>query len=320
MPRNKTIDYRLLLKVSKLYYEKTLTQQEISERLNLSRPKVSRLLKQAEEAGVVKINIIPHPGVHTDLEDALENKFGLKEAVVVDAGEPSSQIASSREVGVAAADYFSRAVSDPCVIGISWGTSLRAMVDSLHAMDCQNSQIVQLIGGLGTPESEAHATYILRRLVALIGSRLSILNVPGIVDNPAVKKAVMSDSHVRDTFNMFPKIEIAFVGIGVPTPDSVVMRDGTILTKDQLEMLRKKGAIGDICLRYFDENGKSIPSEVDDRVVGITLDELKKIDRVVGVTGGPQKEKVIRAALLGKLINVLITDHHTAKKLIEDRS
>ena len=318
MPRNKTIDYRLLLKVSKLYYEKALTQQEISERLSLSRPKVSRLLKQAEEAGVVKINIIAHPGFHTDLEDGLENKFGLKEAIVVDVGEPASQIAVSREVGVAAADYFSRAVSDPCVIGISWGTTLRAMVDAIHAMDYRNSQIVQLIGGLGMPESEAHATYILRRLVAQIGSKLSILNVPGIVDNTAVKKAVLSDSHVRDTFNMFPRIEIAFVGIGVPTPESVVMRDGMILTKDQMEMLMKKGAIGDICLRYFDESGKAIQSEVDDRVVGISLEELKKIDRVVGVTGGPQKEKVIHAALIGKLVNVLITDQQIAKKLLED--
>ncbi|MDP2965099.1 MAG: sugar-binding transcriptional regulator [Pelolinea sp.] len=318
MPRNKTIDYRLLLKVSKLYYEKALTQNEISKRLILSRPKVSRLLKQAEEAGVVKINIIPQPGVHTDLEDALESKFGLKEAIVVEVSEPSSQIAVSREVGVAAADYFSRAVSDPCVIGISWGTTLRAMVDALHAMDCQNSQVVQLIGGLGMPESEAHATYILRRLVTQIGSKLSILNVPGIVDNTAVKKAVLSDSHVREIFDMFAKIDIAFVGIGVPTPDSVVMRDGTILTKEEMKMLLKKGAIGDICLRYFDEKGNAIQSEVDDRVIGITLDELKKIDRVVGVTGGPHKDKVIRAALVGKLVNVLITDQQSAKKLLED--
>jgi DNA-binding transcriptional regulator LsrR (DeoR family) len=85
-----------------------------------------------------------------------------------------------------------------------------------------------------------------------------------------------------------------------------------------MEMLMNKGAIGDICLRYFDKQGKSIQSEVDDRVVGITLDELKKIDRVVGVTGGPQKEKVIRAALFGELINVLITDQQCAKKLLED--
>lgn len=318
MPRNKTIDYRLLIKVSKLYYEKGLTQQDISERLVLSRPKVSRLLKQAEDVGIVKINILSQPGDHTDLEDGLESKFGLKEAVVVEVSEPSSQNAVSREVGAAAAEYFARAVIDPCVIGIAWGTTLRAMVDAIHAMDCHNSQVVQLIGGLGKPESEAHATYILRRLVAQIGSKLSILNIPGIVDNTTVKEAILGDSHVRDLFNLFLKIDIAFVGIGVPTKESVVMRDGTILTQDQMEGLLKKGAIGDICLRFFDDQGRVIQSDVNDRVIGITLDELKKIDRVVGVTGGPHKEKVIRAALVGKLVNVIITDQHSAQKLLKD--
>jgi len=318
VPRKKTIDYRLLLKVSKLYYEQGLTQQEISQRLTLSRPKVSRLLKQAEDVGIVKINIIPQPGIHTDLESALEEKYALKEAVVVEVSESGSQLAVSREVGAAAADYFSRVIDDPCLIGISWGTTLQAMVDAIPQEYHRNSEFVQLIGGLGTPESEAHATYILRRVISQTGSRLSILNVPGIVDKAEVKSAVLSDSHVREVFNLFKKIDIAFVGVGVPTPESVVMRDGTILTQSEVDMLIARGAVGDICLRYFDVQGNPIHSEIDDRVIGISLDELKAIDTVVGVTGGPQKDKVIRAALLGKLINVLVTDHINAKRLVED--
>jgi DNA-binding transcriptional regulator LsrR (DeoR family) len=317
MPRNKTIDYRLLLKVSKYYYEKKLTQQEISNRLNLSRPKVSRLLKQAEEIGIVKISIIPQPGIHTDLEDALELKYGLREAVVVEVSEPSSQNAVSREVGAAAADYFSQSVNNPCVIGISWGTTLQAMVDAVRSEDYHRSQLVQLIGGLGKPESEAHATYILRRMVEKTGAKLSFLNVPGIVDNTAVKGALMTDSHLRDVLEQFKKIDVAFVGVGTPTPDSVVMRDGTILTQAQLDSLLEMGAVGDICLRFFDAQGNIIHSDIDERVIGITLEQLKKIDRVVGVTGGPVKEAAIRAALLGKFINVLVTDHLSAKKLLE---
>lgn len=104
-------------------------------------------------------------------------------------------------------------------------------------------------------------------------SRRSVLNVPWIVDYPAVKKEGMSDSHVRETLNMFPKIKMALVGIGAPTPESVVMRDGTILTECQTEMLMKKGAIGDICPHNFDEKGQSIQSKVGDRVIGISMDE-----------------------------------------------
>jgi DNA-binding transcriptional regulator LsrR (DeoR family) len=150
------------------------------------------------------------------------------------------------------------------------------------------------------------------------GAQLSILNVPGIVDNTAVKTALMSDSHLKEVFNQFEKIDVAFVGVGTPTPDSVVMRDGTILTQEQLDGLLQMGAVGDICLRFFDDQGNPIHSEIDERVLGITLEQVKKIDRVVGVTGGPYKDNAIRAALLGGLVNVLVTDHLSAKKLLKE--
>ncbi len=318
MPRRRTVDYRLLLKVSKLYYEQGLTQQQISERLILSRPKVSRLLQQAEDVGIVKINIIPQPGFYTELEDALEEKFGLLEAIVVGVSEPSSQLAVSREVGAAAADYFVRSTVDPSVIGISWGTTLRAMVDAMPVMDCSNSYVVQLTGGLGIPESEAHATYILRRLVSQINSKLSVLSVPGIVDSTRVKEVFISDSHVQEVFSKFKDMDVAYVGVGAPTPDSVVMLDGSIISDKDLKRLVDLGAVGDICLRYFDKNGNPLASDVDERVMGITLEELKNVERVVGVTGGPRKYKAIHAALKGRLINVLITDNRSAKKVLEE--
>jgi len=317
LARTRNIDYRLLLKVSKLYYEQSLTQSQISKKLSLSRPKVSRLLKQAEDVGIIKHQIIPMGGVHTDLETALEEKFSLVEAVVVEVSETGSQIAASREVGAAAADYFSRVVSDPSLIGISWGTTLRAMVDNLHNQDCNGSEVVQLIGGLGSPESEAHATYILRKIVSQLGCKLSILNVPGIVDTTSVKQAVLSDSHVKEVFRLFPKIDIAFVGIGAPTPDSVVMRDGNILTEDELSSVLEKGAVGDICLRFFDAAGDPVTADFESRIIGISLDELKKIPRVVGVTGGPHKQESLLGALRGDLVNVIVTDNLTAKKVLE---
>jgi len=316
MPRRRIVDYRLLLKVSKLYYEQRLTQQEISERLILSRPKVSRLLQQAEDVGVVKINIIPQPGIYTELEDALEAKYGLLEAVVVGVSEPSSQLAVSREVGAAAADYFVRSISDPSIIGISWGTTLRAMVDAMPVLDCPRSHVLQLNGGLGLPESEAHATYILRRLVSQTNSKLSILPVPGIVDNTKIKDVFISDSHVQDVFRRFKEMNVAYVGIGAPTLDAIVMKDGSIITNAELDELVRLGAVGDICLRYFDIDGKPIVSDVDERVMGISLDDLKQVERVVGVTGGPNKYRAIHAALAGKLVNVIITDHVSAQNVL----
>ena len=93
-------------------------------------------------------------------------------------------------------------------------------------------------------------------------------------------------------------------------------RNIEIITNAELDELVRLGAVGDICLRYFDIDGKPIASDVDERVMGISLDDLKQVERVVGVTGGPNKYRAIHAALAGKLVNVIITDHVSAQNVL----
>jgi DNA-binding transcriptional regulator LsrR (DeoR family) len=313
-------DVRLLSKVSKLYYEQGLTQHEIAERLRLSRPKVSRLLQQARADGIVQITVLSPPGIYASVEEELESRFGLQEAVVVDAGASDAPGAVSREIGAAAADYLQRTVGDGDVIGIAWGSTLNAMVSAVSSMDARDAHVVQIIGGLGSPESEVHATDLCRRLAQALGCRLTLLPAPGIVDSSAVKRALESDRHVRAALELQQNLTVAFVGIGAPTPSSVVMRDGFIMSEDELGSLRALGAVGDIALRFFDAEGRAVRSELDERVIGITLDDLKRVQRVVGVAGGEQKDAVIRAALAGKLVDVLVTDVSTARRLLEPES
>lgn len=311
------VDLRLLSKVSRLYYEQNLTQGEIAERLRLSRPKVSRLLQQALDEGIVQITVHSPPSVYSGLEEQIEQKFGLHEAVVVEVLNPSSQDMVSREIGVAAANYFQRTIQDGDIIGMAWGSTLNAMVGALQPMEVHDVHVVQMIGGLGTPEAEVHATSLCRRLTQLLNSRLTLLHAPGVVDSQVVKQAILTDSHVQEVQALFGRINVAYVGVGSPTPDSVVMRDGSIIRQHDLDALLANGAVGDIVLRYFDAVGKPVHSDLDERVIGISLEQLKHIPRVVGVTGGPQKHEVIYGALLGGLINILITDEHTARYLVE---
>jgi len=190
------------------------------------------------------------------------------------------------------------------------------MVAALQPRPTPGAHVVQIIGGLGPPESEVHATDLCRRLAQLLQCHFTLLPAPGIVDHAVAKEVILSDSHVRRAFELFPRISVAYVGVGAPTPDSVIMRDGSILTWEELNNLLKKGAVGDIALRFFDAMGRPVISEIDERVIGITLEELRQIKRVVGVAGGPQKVEVLRGALRGGLINVLITDHMTAYQLV----
>lgn len=311
------IDYRLLAKVSELYYEQELSQREIADKLHLSRPKVSRLLSQAREEGIVQISIIGVAGGYTDLEAQLEKKYGLREVIIVEVDERDSQEAVSREVGNAAAAYLQRTHREGNIIGISWGTSLNAMANAMAPSDVPDTQVVQLIGGLGAPEAEVHATALCRRLAHLLNSKLTLIPTPGIVDSQEAKSILLTDRYVRAAWDLFPRLDVVFVGIGAPTPTSVLMRDGTILTSAELAHLEELGAVGDMALRFFDEQGKPVRSDIDERVLGISLDQLGKLDHVVGVAGGPQKLRAIRGALAGGWVNVLITDQLTAQSLLQ---
>ena len=146
---------------------------------------------------------------------------------------------------------------------------------------------------------------------------MTLLPVPGIVADQRTREALLADVHVQRAVEAFDDLDIAFVGIGAPTTDSVTMRDGSIISRAELDDLLRKGTVGDIALRYYDVEGKCIESEINERIIGMTLEQIKRVPKVVGVSGGPQKVAAIRAALAGQLINVLITDSVTAEKLLE---
>ena len=321
MPRSASIEeIRLLTKVCKLYYEEGVRQEEIVTRLNLSRSKVSRMLQQARSEGIVRITVFEPSGIYADIETILEKRFHLKEVIVVEAHQPESQSSVSREIGIAASGYLARTIQSDDVIGISWGSTLNEMVEDLEPINLPNVHVVQIIGGLGRPESEMHATDLCRRLSKRINCKMTLLPAPGIVDDQSTRLVFLSDSHVQNAISLFSKVKLAFVGIGAPSPDSVVMRDGSILKQSEVDELQKKGAVGDIALRYFDSYGQLVSTELDQRVIGMSPHELSNVESVVGVAGGPQKIEAILGALRGQLIDVLITDHATAKGLIEKDS
>ena len=308
---------RLLVKVSKMYYEEGLSQDDIISRLNLSRSKVSRLLQQSRNEGIVQITVVTPEHSFSELERRLEKKYGLHEALVVETREGDSQESVIREIGAAAAGFLERSVNAAAVVGISWGSTLHSMVTALHSNRLPKTTVVQIIGGLGQPEAEVHATDLCHRLARSLRSQLILLPAPGIVATEKARDILLDDPYVKRAIEMFNRLDIVFVGVGAPTPNSLLLRDGSILSRSELDSLRKKGAVGDIALRFFDAQGKPIQSEIDRRVIGITLEQLKRAQRVVGVAGGAEKFEAILGALRGGLINVLITDSVNAEKLLQ---
>ena len=317
MPKGKQpIDRRLLTKVSRYYYEETISESEIATRLNLSRSKVSRLLKEARMIGIVHISVVPPPGIYVELEARLEKKFNLLETVVVDIAESTTPDTLARQLGLAAARHLQMNLMEGEIIGISWGRTLSAMANAIQPQRSKDNLVIQIIGGLGPPTSEAHATEVCWRMANALSCDVMLLPAPGIVVNKQVKEAFLQDLHVQQNLQRHAQIDVAYVGIGAPTPDSVLLRDGSIMTQSDVDLLTAKGAVGDIALPFFDASGKPIEPDLDERVIGITLEQLNRIKRVIGIAGGQEKLVAIHSALLGAHINVLITDQYTARQLL----
>jgi DNA-binding transcriptional regulator LsrR (DeoR family) len=320
MPRPRSVpDLYLLSKVSTLYYDRDQTQQEIAERLRLSRPMVSRLLQEAREQGIVQITIAPPRGLHIELETLLEDRFGLQTVQVVptEAGRGTEHL--RRRIGAAAAAYLARTLRPRETIGMSWGATLSAMVQAMAPLPSTGVRVVQTLGGVGPPDAEAYAAQLVRRLAQLLGAGAVLLPAPGIVATPAVRDVLRDDPHVRAALRELDSLDTVFVGLGALATNPV-LNDGHSLARGTRAELLKAGAVGDIALRFFDAQGTPVRTSLDERILGITTAQLRKVPRVVAVAGGPEKADAIFAGLAAGIVNVLITDQTTAEALAAHRT
>jgi DNA-binding transcriptional regulator LsrR (DeoR family) len=310
-------DNKLVYKIAKAYYHDDLTQHDIGHRFGLSRVKISRLLQQARDEGIVKITVLPPPGTFGDLERQLEAKFGLDEAVIVaPAHDDKANIV--REVGQVAADYLVRGLQGQEIVGMSWGATLRSAVDALPTRNWPQMTVVQIAGGLGRPETEVYGSDLVRRAAQALGCRSRMIAAPGIVASQLARDALMADTHLTETLVTAAHADVALVGLGALTSDSIVLQGSTLLTDEQIDELKQRGMVGNIGLRFYDAEGRPVEHEVNHRMIALELEQIKRIPRVIGVAGGPDKVESIRAALRGSLINVLITDDRTATRLLND--
>jgi DNA-binding transcriptional regulator LsrR (DeoR family) len=320
-PARREEQLRLMVKVARLYHEHDVLQPEIARRLHISQARVSRLLKQAQQEGIVRTTVVVPDGVRTGLEEALEEAYGLREAVIVDCLDADADDVTY-ELGLATASYLEASLTGGDVVGISsWSATLLAAVDAMRRMSRVSAdRVVQLLGGVGNPAAEAHAARLTQRFAEVTGARPTFLLAPGIASSPHARRALVKDRYVREAMTAFDEITLALVGIGALEPSTLLQSSGNILSDRELRDLGEKRAVGDVCLRFFDAEGQAVGSEVDRRVIGITAAQLRRADRCVGVAGGRRKYEAIRGAALGGWVNVLITDQVTAERLIADAS
>jgi DNA-binding transcriptional regulator LsrR (DeoR family) len=307
---------RLIARVARLYHEGCLTQNQIATRLRFSQGNVCRLLQKAEAHGIVRVTVIPPEGTFVDLEELLERRFGLAQVIIAKASWDADQPVQSA-LGAAAAHFLETTLRPRDVVGVPSGSaSLLAMVEQMHPIwkvaDCQ---VVQILGGLGDPSTEAHAHYLVERLASFVLGKARFLPAPGVVESKEAADVLAQDLHLRETMALFDRITVALVGIGSVEPTSPPVGLGGFFSAEALQTLQSKGAVGHVCLRFYDSRGEEMEYPRGVRVFGLESARLKTIPRVVGIAGGKRKRQAILGALQGGWVNVLITDQFTAEAL-----
>lgn len=304
---------RLLAKIAHLYYIEDKQQSDIARSLNLSRSKVCRMLSEAHSQGIVEIHVKPKLSLHVDLEAQLEKKYNLKEVVVTEseAGRPLTQT-----LGLAGAQILKRLMTSQDVLGISWGQTLLSVVSSFYAPDLQGARLVQLAGCLNMRGQDMQALELLHRLGACFQTEPMVLFCPSIVASPQVKQGLLQDPRITEVLKAAGDCTIALVGIGEMGETSGLFRHGYI-SPDWWNLLKQSGAVGNLCMNFYDAEGRECCPAFGEVTVTTSLREIRRIPTVIGVAGGPEKVQAIAGALRLEVLNILITDSLTAKSLLE---
>lgn len=303
----------LLLTVARLYYENGATQAEIAKKIGYSRPTVSRLLTEAREQGVVHIRIT-HPLERAmQIEKELAAKFGLKDVRIAD----SAHVATiPQQVARCAADYLVETSREDVAIAVSNGYAVNAAIEAMPQLSWHQSRVFQMIGSVGTHDILLNSPETCRRMASALGGRHYALPSPLVVASDQVAAALRQSSQVEPILELAARADIALVGIGTVSGPAPHNFDDYADAATQ-EILAREGAVGHLCGHHFDAAGRHVKTPLCARTIGLDLERLKSIPRVVGVAWGEHKLAAVRAAILGGYLSVLVTDRQTAVQLLE---
>jgi deoxyribonucleoside regulator len=306
-------DIAVMIEVARLYYEHQFNQQQIADKIGVSRPGVSRLLQQARDTGIVKIEIRDPQQIGTQFEADLRKKFSLKQVVVVPADDDLR--ITKRRLGHAAVKMLDTLMKADIILGVSWGTTMQEVARQVSRRPLKNVIVVQLNGGVSRAEYDTHASEIAQKIGIKYDAIPYLLPLPAIVDSPAVKDAITSDKNIARTLDLARQAPVSLFTVGLFDRQSVLVK-ADYFTASEVDDLLENGAIADICSRIITTEGKICSAELNTRTIGIDLEEIRKKQYSIAVAGGKEKVPAIRAGLKSDIFNTLITDESVAEALL----
>jgi len=305
----------LSVRVAELYYEESKTQDEIGALLSITRWKVGRLLSYARDEGIVRIEIVHPRARRLAVERELRERFGLQDAVVVPVPVVASELGG--RVSQAAADFLAAMRPVPRVLGISWGRTLSDVADHLVPGWAVGVKVVQINGGVSLNRRPGTAANTAVMIANKANGQATLLPSPAILERIETKLAIESDRTVASVLELAAGASAYLYSAGVADRSSVLVDSGYLAVDDVDELVRK-GAVGDVVGRYIDADGNIVDPGLNERTVGLGLDELRAAHTSIFVVAGEQKHDVARAVVTSGLCTVIVTDEATAHSLLKE--
>lgn len=309
-----------------MHYKQGMSQQEIGKKLNVSRTTISRTLAQAKREGYVQIKINYPEGSAINLEEQLEKKFQLKEAVIASAQDDKER---KEEIAFYASDYLLRTLKNHMTVALTRGVTLQTMVEylgkdvRLKFLKTDDVNVVPLMAATNISISAeksyrmAYSNYLIEEVARIINGNSYQMLAPQYVTSPEAKEVFLKEESIKEVFDLAKKADIAVAGIGTLDHNSALI-NAELIPMEEFERLQKKGGTGEILSHVVNKDGNLIEDEFEQHLISLDLEDLKKIPIRVGVAYGMDKKDAILGVLRGGYINVLITDEDVAKYLIEE--
>ena len=316
-------DERLIYKVCSLYYQDDMNQQEVGDFLGVSRSSVLRMLQKGKELGIVTIELHnPRFYDYGDMEKKLEKAYGLRDVLIVENSVLDTRQEAASYMFGTASDYLYSVFKDGDRIGVAMGNTLNNVVSTNKTYEKDKDlMFVALEGSISritVDGTDVQGNELARKFADKFGGSYTQFLSPAVFSDWKVLEFFMKEKAVNYILDEFKDLNVVVVGIGVPDGTEHTLDKAGYMTASERRTLVEYGAVGDMCLQFYDSEGNTEPYRFfNDRVAAMRLEDIRNVPNKIGIAGGERKVEAVMGAIRGGYINTLITDTECAQRLIE---
>jgi len=307
-------DDRLRL-AARLYYIDGLGQSDVAKFVKVSQAKVSRLLALARERGIVRITVADYEPRQTELEAQVRARLGLGTAIVIKAIEGLASADLRRAVGHFASSAVEALIKPRDIVALAGGRTIHELVQHLPEVRNKALTVVQAMGSVDSNVSAFDAQEVGRVMAQRLGGIFLALNAPAYIPEKRTRDALLRLAQVHDVHEHLSRANLALVGLGT-LENSVFVERGVLDARD-IAQLKKAGAVGEICGRFFGRDGQECATSWRNQVVSAEVEQLRRIPQVIAVVSGNDRSEAILAAIRGGILKGLVIDEAGARALLD---